>query len=461
MPFDGNGTFDPPSPAYPAVSDTEIFAADRNEIDQDFANGLSNCVTRDGQSPALADISFGGFKATAMAEGTNPTDGITLSQIQNRAWTGTQNFTGAVITVPTQISGDSSAKAASTAFVAAVAFNTALPTQSGATDRKVPVSDGTNAAWESVELTDMVSGILPQANGGTGTASATGTGAAVYATGATLTDPVFVSPSLGTPDSGVVTNLTGTAAGMVAGKATVLETPRNIDGQSFDGSASITVIAPGTNAATSKATPVDADEIPLVDSAASNVLKKLTWVNLKATLTAVFAAVGAVTSSGLTMSTARVLGRTTASSGAVEELTVGDGLSLSAGALAVANAGITGAKLSGAQTGSAPVFGIRAWARITVSGGVPTVASSGNVSASARSSLGQYTVTFTTALPAGYGMVATAKSSGSIYTLHAQPNPAVANTTTVAQIMIQSAWADGAASAQLHDPEEFTVWFIG
>lgn len=37
-------------------------------------------------------------------------------------------------------------------------------------------------------------------------------------------------------------------------------------------------------AATSKPTPIDADLLPLVDSAASNVLKKLTWANLKATL---------------------------------------------------------------------------------------------------------------------------------------------------------------------------------
>lgn len=39
-----------------------------------------------------------------------------------------------------------------------------------------------------------------------------------------------------------------------------------------------------THASTSKTTPVDADEIPLVDSAASNVLKKLTWANLKTTI---------------------------------------------------------------------------------------------------------------------------------------------------------------------------------
>lgn len=64
--------------------------------------------------------------------------------------------------------------------------------------------------------------------------------------------------------------------------ATKLTTARNIDGQSFDGSASITVIAPGTHAATGKTTPVDADELPIVDSEASNVLKKLTFANLKA-----------------------------------------------------------------------------------------------------------------------------------------------------------------------------------
>lgn len=43
-----------------------------------------------------------------------------------------------------------------------------------------------------------------------------------------------------------------------------------------------------THAATSKATPVDADEIPLADSAASYGLKKLTWANLKATLKSYF-----------------------------------------------------------------------------------------------------------------------------------------------------------------------------
>lgn len=47
-------------------------------------------------------------------------------------------------------------------------------------------------------------------------------------------------------------------------------------------------LAGETHAATSKATPVNADELPLVDSAASFALKRLTWANLKATLKTYF-----------------------------------------------------------------------------------------------------------------------------------------------------------------------------
>ena len=42
------------------------------------------------------------------------------------------------------------------------------------------------------------------------------------------------------------------------------------------------------HAATGKTTPVDADELGLIDSAAANVLKKVTWVNIKATFKAYY-----------------------------------------------------------------------------------------------------------------------------------------------------------------------------
>lgn len=42
------------------------------------------------------------------------------------------------------------------------------------------------------------------------------------------------------------------------------------------------------NSATSKATPVDADFVGLMDSAAANILKKVSWLNIKATLKTYF-----------------------------------------------------------------------------------------------------------------------------------------------------------------------------
>lgn len=54
----------------------------------------------------------------------------------------------------------------------------------------------------------------------TGTQTTGGTLTSVQITGATLSSPVMTSPSLGTPASGVMTNVTGTAAGLTAGNVT-------------------------------------------------------------------------------------------------------------------------------------------------------------------------------------------------------------------------------------------------
>lgn len=99
---------------------------------------------------------------------------------------------------------------------------------------------------------------------------------------APLASPTFTGTVSGVTKAhvglGSVDNTADTAKAVAS--AAALTTSRNIDGQAFNGTANITVIAPGTHAATGKTTPVAADEIPLVDSAASNVLKKLTWANL-------------------------------------------------------------------------------------------------------------------------------------------------------------------------------------
>lgn len=56
----------------------------------------------------------------------------------------------------------------------------------------------------TVDLTTDVTGTLPVANGGTGVTTSTGTGATVRAT-----SPTLVTPLLGTPTSGLLTNATG------------------------------------------------------------------------------------------------------------------------------------------------------------------------------------------------------------------------------------------------------------
>ena len=65
---------------------------------------------------------------------------------------------------------------------------------------------------------------------------------------------------------------------------------------------------------------------------------------------------------------------------------------------APADGSITAPKLNGAQTGSAPIFGARAWVNFNGTGTV-AIRVSGNVSSVTDNGVGRYTINFTTALP--------------------------------------------------------------
>lgn len=84
MPFNGVGVFER---IYQWVQDAAngIFVdATRTDTDSnDIAAGLTNCVTRDGQSPWTADLPAGGFKVTGMAQGANPNDSVNYDQVFN------------------------------------------------------------------------------------------------------------------------------------------------------------------------------------------------------------------------------------------------------------------------------------------------------------------------------------------------------------------------------------------
>jgi len=97
------------------------------------------------------------------------------------------------------------------------------------------------------------------------------------------------------------------------------------------------------NALTAKATPVDADEFRIADSAASFGFKKLTWANLKAAM-------------------------------------------------------LVAVKSFFNASGTAPVYACRAWVVFNGSGGA-TIQGSGNISSVTKVSAGLYEVTMATAMP--------------------------------------------------------------
>jgi len=88
-------------------------------------------------------------------------------------------------------------------------------------------------------------------------------------------------------------------------------------------------------------------------------------------------------------------------------------------ATTVSDGAITAPKLSGAQTGSAPVFGARAWVIFDGTGSTGTNMSlygSGNIASVYKNGTGDFTVTFTTALPnANYAVVGGANGRGDGY----------------------------------------------
>lgn len=83
MPYNGSGTFNVYTPGNPVVTGTTISSTVQNNTTADFANGLSNCITRDGQGPATSNISLGSNQINNLANGTHLTDAVNYTQVQN------------------------------------------------------------------------------------------------------------------------------------------------------------------------------------------------------------------------------------------------------------------------------------------------------------------------------------------------------------------------------------------
>jgi hypothetical protein len=170
MSYNGSGTFNINSTGQPVVAGTVITASAFNALTTDLATGLTTAITKDGQTTTTARITFAQGITSSLT-----TDSSSVS-------------TGSIITaggagIAKNLYVGVNANVAGTLGVTGVATFSAAPIYSSLTA-------------SSAVATDASKGLVSVTN--------TGTGNNVLAT-----SPTLVTPILGTPQSGTLTNATG------------------------------------------------------------------------------------------------------------------------------------------------------------------------------------------------------------------------------------------------------------
>lgn len=262
MSYNGSGVFTINTAGQPVVTGTTISSTTFNNLTADLATGLTTALTKDGQSTPTANIGMGAFKITNLAAGTVASDAARLDQVQGGSATfitaaGTDTITGTTSPALTAY-----ATGNQFSFLVANTNTGAVTINVDGLGAKAITRTGTTAliagdmiAGQAVEIiydgtrfqlvngnsfTNLkVSGTLGVTGVSTFTAqpivssltaslpiftdgskglvsnTMTGTGSVVMSISPSLT-----TPALGTPASGLMTNVTGTASGLTAGNVT-------------------------------------------------------------------------------------------------------------------------------------------------------------------------------------------------------------------------------------------------
>ena len=169
MSYNGSGTFNINTTGQPVVAGTVISSSAFNSLTSDLATGLTTAITKDGQTTTTARITFA--------------QGITSSLVTDSS----SVSTGSIITA-------GGAGIAKNLYVGGSASFSAQPIFSSLTA-------------SSAVATDASKGLVSVTN--------TGTGNNVLAT-----SPTLVTPILGTPQSGTLTNCTGLPTTALTGAIT-------------------------------------------------------------------------------------------------------------------------------------------------------------------------------------------------------------------------------------------------
>lgn len=82
MPFDSQGNFTRlHSWEQDRIDDIDIVTDHHDEEDDNFAEGLNQCLLRTGIAPMQGNLNLGGFKITRLGKGTDDTDAVNKSQL--------------------------------------------------------------------------------------------------------------------------------------------------------------------------------------------------------------------------------------------------------------------------------------------------------------------------------------------------------------------------------------------
>lgn len=221
MSYNGSGTFQINTTGQPVITGTVISSTAFNALTADLATGLSTAITKDGQTTTTARIPFAaGINSTLTTDSTNTTTGSILTAggvgIAKALYVGTTaNIAGVLSTTSPNIT--TSITTPSTSFDLINATATTLNLGGAATTFNVGAATGTMTVANTTLAAKAITASTTLGVTGAATLSSTLTYGGVTLTNAVTgtgkmvldTSPTLVTPALGTPASGVLTNCTG------------------------------------------------------------------------------------------------------------------------------------------------------------------------------------------------------------------------------------------------------------
>jgi hypothetical protein len=146
MPFNGSGTFTVYTPGNPIANGDTSNATYFNNTMTDFATGLSNTMTKDGQGVPTANIPMGNNKIVNLANGTISTDAAAYGQVTAAITTAATAAQNGSQTYLTAVSGTNTITATLTGLTAYTAGLTVRFTAAGANTGAVTLNIGSLGA---------------------------------------------------------------------------------------------------------------------------------------------------------------------------------------------------------------------------------------------------------------------------------------------------------------------------